>query len=365
MRPSNIRCQQSEQGVELAILGEITSYTAQDIISALAFFKDQPVIITMMSGGGDAFASLGLYDYMRDKDVTVRVYGIAASGAAIISAGARRTEMAAGAFLMIHNAYSVVEGQGEDVLASINERQVDIFSARTGMRKDKVKKMLEAETFLTAQQAKDMGFADAVFDPLKVAASLDKMQPMEDIMKATPEVVEATPADVVVETPVEEPQPEAEAEAVEAETEEVIELEVPVSITEAVQAAVRGHVKAKVNIAAKYGEVVAALTDEVRALRAQLDEANAAVEAAEAKAVDSEADAAKVIEAEAKAAEAARQVEALKATPLEQPVVSDAQPTAVVPGAPVRPGMNPATAHAERMAQTLERLDRKIGINKN
>lgn len=362
MRPSNIRCQQSEQGVELAILGEITSYTAQDIISALAFFKDQPVIITMMSGGGDAFASLGLYDYMRDKDVTVRVYGIAASGAAIISAGARRTEMAAGAFLMIHNAYSVVEGQGEDVLASINERQVDIFSARTGMRKDKVKKMLEAETFLTAQQAKDMGFADAVFDPLKVAASLDKMQPMEDIMKATPEVVETSTAEVVVETPVEEPTDPQPEEVV--ETEEV-ELDIPVSVSEAIQAGLKGRIKAKVNISAKYGEVVAALTDEVRALRAQLDEANAAVEAAEAKAVDSEADAAKVVEAEAKAAEAARQVEALKATPLEQPVVSDAQPAAVVPGAPVRPGMNPATAHAERMAQTLERLDRKIGLNKN
>ena len=352
MRPSNIRCQQSEQGVELAILGEITSYTAQDIISALAFFKDQPVIITMMSGGGDAFASLGLYDYMRDKDVTVRVYGIAASGAAIISAGARRTEMAAGAFLMIHNAYSVVEGQGEDVLASINERQVDIFSARTGMRKDKVKKMLEAETFLTAQQAKDMGFADAVFDPLKVAASLDKMQPMEEIMKATPEVVEETP----VADPVDEQQPEAE---------EVVELEVPVSITEAVQAAVRGHVKAKVNIAAKYGEIVAALTDEVRALRAQLDEANAAVEAAETKVAEAEVDSAKVAEAEAKAAEAVQQVEALKATPLEQPVVSDAQPAAVVPGAPMKPAMTTANAHAERMAQTLERLDRKIGINKN
>jgi ATP-dependent protease ClpP protease subunit len=359
MRPSNIRCQQSEQGVELAILGEITSYTAQDIISALAFFKDQPVIITMMSGGGDAFASLGLYDYMRDKDVTVRVYGIAASGAAIISAGARRTEMAAGAFLMIHNAYSVVEGQGEDVLASINERQVDIFSARTGMRKEKVKKMLEAETFLTAQQAKDMGFADAVFDPLKVAASLDKMQPMEEIMKATPEVVEPTP-EVVEETPVADPVDEQQPEA-----EEVVELEVPVSITEAVQAAVRGHVKAKVNIAAKYGEIVAALTDEVRALRAQLDEANAAVEAAETKVAEAEVDSAKVAEAEAKAADAVQQVEALKATPLEQPVVSDAQPAAVVPGAPMKPAMTTANAHAERMAQTLERLDRKIGINKN
>jgi hypothetical protein len=260
---------------------------------------------------------------------------------------------------MIHNAYSVVEGQGEDVLASINERQVDIFSARTGMRKEKVKKMLEAETFLTAQQAKDMGFADAVFDPLKVAASLDKMQPMEEIMKATPEVVEPTP-EVVEETPVADPVDEQQPEA-----EEVVELEVPVSITEAVQAAVRGHVKAKVNIAAKYGEIVAALTDEVRALRAQLDEANAAVEAAETKVAEAEVDSAKVAEAEAKAAEAVQQVEALKATPLEQPVVSDAQPAAVVPGAPMKPAMTAANAHAERMAQTLERLDRRIGINKN
>jgi ATP-dependent protease ClpP protease subunit len=357
MRPSNIRCQQSADGVELAILGEITSYTAQDIISALAFFKDKPVTITMMSGGGDAFASLGIYDYMKDKDVTVRVYGIAASGAAIISAGARRTEMAAGAFLMIHNAYSVVEGQGDDVLERINERQVDIFSARTGMRKDKVKKMLDEETFLSAQEAKDMGFADAVFDPLKVAASLDKMQPMEEIMKATDEVVEAAP--VVVETPAADPGDE------QPEKEETVEVEVPVTAIEAMQAAVRGHLKARVNVAAKYGEVVAALTDEVRALRAQLDEANAAVEAAEAKVAEAEVDSAKVAEAEAKAAEAAQQVEALKATPLEQPVVSDAQPTAVVPGAPVKPTMNPATAHAERMAQTLDRLDRKIGIKKN
>jgi ATP-dependent protease ClpP protease subunit len=148
MRPSNIRCQQSEQGVELAILGEITSSTAEQIIAAVNFFRDQPVTITVMSGGGDAFASLGLYDFLKGKDVTVRIYGIAASGAAIISAAARTTEMAAGAFLMIHNAYSVIDGQGEDVLESINERQVELFVAKTGMRKDKVKKMLEDETFL-------------------------------------------------------------------------------------------------------------------------------------------------------------------------------------------------------------------------
>ena len=358
MRPSNIRCQQSEQGVELAILGEITSYTAADIIAALNFFRDRPATITMMSGGGDAFASLGIYDFIKNRDVTVRIYGIAASGAAIVAAGAKNTEMAAGAFLMIHNAYSVVDGEGDDVLASINERQVDIFSARTGMRKDKVKKMLEAETFLSAQEAKDMGFADVVFDPMKMAASLNTMKTMEEVMQtATEEVVETTITEQVVETPTTDPGDE--------QPEEIIEVEVPLSVTDAVQAAVRGHIKAKVSVAAKYGEIVASLTQEVKALRAQLDEANAAVEAAEAKATEAGADAAKVAEAEAKAAQAVQQVEALKATPLEQPVVSDAQPTAVVPGAPVKPTMNPATAHAERMAQTLDRLDRKIGIKKN
>jgi len=358
MRPSNIRCQQSEQGVELAILGEITSGTAEQIIAAVNFFRDQPVTITVMSGGGDAFASLGLYDFLKGKDVTVRIYGIAASGAAIISAAARQTEMAAGAFLMIHNAYSVIDGQGEDVLESINERQVELFVAKTGMRKDKVKKMLEDETFLSAQEAYDMGFADKVFDPLKMAAQLNNMKPMEEVMSqpATEEVVVAEEvAEVVAAADPGDEQPEKEE----------VEVEVPVTAVEAVQAALRGHLKAKVNVSARYGAIVAELTSEVKSLRAQLDEANAAVEAAEAKAAGAEQAQEAAAAAEAAAQEAQAQVEQLKATPLEEPIKSDAAPTAVVPGAPVKPTMSPATAHAQRMAQTLDRLDRKLGIKKD
>lgn len=355
MRPSNIRCQQTDQGLELAILGEITSSTAEQIIAAANFFRDQPITITVMSGGGDAFASLGLHDYLKSRDVTVRIYGIAASGAAIISAAAKRTEMAAGAFLMIHNAYSLMEGQGEDVLASINERQVAVFAAKTGKRKEKIKEMLDAETFLSAQEAYDMGFADAVFDPLKMAASLSNMKTMDELMK---------PADPGDEQP-EKEQPTPEAEVVtETETEEV-EVEVPVTAVEAVQAAVRGHVKAKVNVAAKYGAIVAQLTSELKSLRAQLDEANAAVEAAEAKAAEGEAAKAAAATAEAAAKEAQAQVEALKATPLEEPVKSDAQPTSVVPAAAPVPTMNKVTEHAQKMARTLDRLDRKLGFKKD
>ena len=357
MRPSNIRCQQSEQGVELAILGEITSSTAEQIIAAVNYFRDEPITITVMSGGGDAFASLGLYDFLKGKDVTVRIYGIAASGAAIISAAARTTEMAAGAFLMIHNAYSVIDGQGEDVLESINERQVELFAAKSGMRKDKVKKMLEDETFLSAQEAYDMGFADRVFDPLKMAAQLNTMKPMEEVMtQPAAEVVEAEveTAEVVTADPGDE-QPEKEE----------VEVDIPVSAIEAVQAAVRGHLKAKVNVSARYGAIVAELTSELKSLRTQLDEANAAVEAAEVKAAGAEQAQEAAAAAEAAAQQAQAEVEQLKATPLEEPVVSNAAPTAVVPGAPVVPTMNPATAHAQRMAQTLDRLDRKLGLKKD
>ena len=356
MRPSNIRCQQTDQGLELAILGEITSSTAEQIIAAANFFRDQPITITVMSGGGDAFASLGLHDYLKSRDVTVRIYGIAASGAAIISAAAKRTEMAAGAFLMIHNAYSLMEGQGEDVLESINQRQVDVFASKTGKRKEKIKEMLEAETFLSAQEAYDMGFADAVFDPLKMAASLSNMKTMDELMK---------PADPGDEQP-EKEQPAPEAEVVtEAEPTEEVEVEVPVTAVEAVQAAVRGHVKAKVNVAAKYGAIVAQLTSELKSLRAQLDEANAAVEAAEAKAAEGEAAKAAAEAAQAEAAAAQAQVEALKATPLEEPVKSDAQPTTVVPAAAPVPTMNKVTEHAQKMARTLDRLDRKLGFKKD
>lgn len=355
MRPSNIRCQHSPEGVEMAILGDITSGTAEQIIAALNFFRDQPVTITMMSGGGDAFASLGLYDFLKGKDVTVRIYGIAASGAAIISAAARTVEMAAGAFLMIHNAYSM-DGQGHEVLESINERQVELFASKSGQRKDKIKKMLEAETFLSAQEAKNMGFADKVFDPLKMAAQLNNMKPMEEVVPVpTPEEVKAE--EVAAE---EAAVAETLADPGDEQATEELEVTIPVTAVEAMQAAIRGHITAKVSVVAKYAAIVAELTDEVRTLRAQLDEANAAVEVAEVKATEA---AAEVVQAaEAKAAEAQAQVEAMKAMPLEEPVMSNAQPAAVVPAAPPAPAPTKATTHAERMAKTLDRLDRKLGL---
>jgi ATP-dependent protease ClpP protease subunit len=358
VRSLNIRCSQSAEGVELAILGDITPGTAEEIMRAVSYFPSQPITITMMSGGGDAFSSLGLYDYLKGKDITVRVYGIAASGAAIITAAARRVEMAASAFLMIHNAFGPTEGDGQSVLDSINARQADVFAARTGMSRAKVSKMLEAETFMDASTAKANGFVDAVFDPMKVAASLNTMQSMEEIVKEA-EVPEPV---AVVETPT-DPTPEPAA-AVEDPGDEQVEVEIPITTGEAIKAALAGKFKAKVNISAKYGEVIGQLTDELRSVRASLDEANAQVEALAPKAAEAEAATAQAAEAEAKVAEVVKEVEALKATPIEEPVKSTSDAAAVVPAANA-PKPTKASEAAQAMARSMERMDRVLGITKN
>ena len=359
MRSLNIRCSQSADGVELAILGDITPGTAEEIMRAVSYFPSQPITITMMSGGGDAFSSLGLYDYLKGKDITVRVYGIAASGAAIITAAARRVEMAASAFLMIHNAFGPTDGDGQSVLDSINARQADVFAARTGMSRAKVSKMLEAETFMDASTAKANGFVDAVFDPMKVAASLNTMQSMEDIMKEA-----EVPEPAVVETPT-DPTPEAVTEpATEDLGDEQVEVEIPITTGEAIKAALAGKFKAKVNISATYGKVIGELTDELRTVRASLDEANAQVEALAPKAAEAEAATAKAAEAEAKVAEVVKEVETLKATPIEEPVKPTSDANGVVP-AGTAPKPTKASETAQAMARSMERLDRVLGIQKN
>jgi hypothetical protein len=126
----------------------------------------------------------------------------------------------------------------------------------------------------------------------------------------------------------------------------------------------KGRIKAKVNVAAKYGEIVAGLLAENKAMKAQLDEANAAVEALQPAAAEAEAAKATAAEATAKVAEVVAEVEALKATPIEPAVVSNAAPTGVVPAGEQKPATE-VSARAQGMAKSLDRLDRAIGNRKN
>lgn len=339
---SNIKALRTGEGVSLAVYGDITQDTATGLLSAFDFFRGTPITLSVYSGGGDVFAAIGIRNRMAELDVTARVYGIAASGAAFLLTGAKRVEMTPFSSIMIHSAYKV-DALGNRVYdedtEAIDEMQVEMFAGKTGKRKDTVRKWVSKEdTFFGTDEAIEAGLADAIYQPERMAASLTNYQPMEDVMKeAAPEAPEVAPEQPKDATEAQATS-EATAQAAEAvtEPEETVEVEIPVTAADAIQAAFKGKFVAKVNIAAKYGDMVAQLVTEVQTLKAQLDEANAQVEALAPQAEAAAAAEAKAAEAAAKAAEVTAEVEKLKATPIEEPVKVEAAADVVKPAAEVK-----------------------------
>ncbi len=334
VRSLDIRCQQGPEGVDLAIFGDITFDKGTEILTALNYFKGQPITLSVYSGGGDVFASMGIRDRIAQENVTARVYGIAASGAAIILTGAKRVEMTPYSSLMIHKAYKE-DDNGERTYNKdtdrFNAQQVELFAKRTGKRRDVVEKWLaQGDTFFSAEEAIAAGLADGIYEADAMAASLNTMKPMSEVIKEA-EVPEVP----VVETPAAEV---PKTSAVEDPGDEQVEVEIPMTTGEAVKAAISGKHMAKINVNAQASQMLAAMVTENKTLRAQLDEANAQVEALAPKAAEAEAATAKAEAAEAKVEEVVKQVETLKATPIEEAVKSTADATGVVPKEVSAPG---------------------------
>ncbi len=135
--------------------------------------------IRISSPGGDCFAGAAIFDIIAGSStrVTSIVDGIAASmGSYVFMVGHRRI-VGAGSQLMIHDPSAAVGGGAEDLkrgaalLESIRRRMAEVYSKRTGLPEDTIRKMMEAETWMDADEAIRLGFAAEKGADLKVAAS--------------------------------------------------------------------------------------------------------------------------------------------------------------------------------------------------
>lgn len=170
-------------------------------ISAKQFiddFKKIPaeakVALRINSPGGDVFDSLAIHNVIKRHagEVNGTVDGIAASGASIIAMAAKRLEMPENSFLMIHNSSGLAVGNADDmreladVLDKIDTALVSTYVTRTGQSEKKIQQMLADETWLTAKEAVDLGFADEVTNAVKIAASanLDRFKNLPQPLKA-------------------------------------------------------------------------------------------------------------------------------------------------------------------------------------
>lgn len=124
--------------------------------------------VAINSVGGDVFAGISIYNSLVQYSgrVTVRVDGLAASIASIIAMAGDKIIMSPGSEMMIHKPWTLAIGDSEElqknieILDKIQESLVSIYTARTGLTKEEIVTMLEAETWMTADEAVEKGFAD-------------------------------------------------------------------------------------------------------------------------------------------------------------------------------------------------------------
>jgi ATP-dependent protease ClpP protease subunit len=145
--------------------------SAKDVIDALEDAKDaKELTIRVNSPGGAYYEAKAIYATLRAHPAhkTVHVDGLAASAATFIAMAADRIVTAPEATWMIHNAQGLAVGDANamreiaDLLDMESGNIAAIYAKRTGQTVEDLRAWMDAETFMTAQEAKERGFTDAI-----------------------------------------------------------------------------------------------------------------------------------------------------------------------------------------------------------
>ncbi|VVM55011.1 head maturation protease, ClpP-related [Pseudomonas fluorescens] len=175
----------TERVIEVFVYGEIGAWgiTANQFVQDLRAMDDgvSPVVAAFNSIGGDLFDGLAMHNALSrlGERCTGRIDALAASAASVAVCGAHRVVIAANAMLMIHNPYTYTGGSAEDfrrvadVLDQTLEAIIAAYKAKAPDIDDaELRRMVDAETWLTANEAVALGLADEVGDGVKVKACL-------------------------------------------------------------------------------------------------------------------------------------------------------------------------------------------------
>jgi len=142
--------------------------------------SSRAVTVRINSQGGSVTEAQAMFNLLRrhaaKAPVTVEVDGVAASAASYIAMAGDRINMAENALMMIHRVRTTITANVDELQKEIEIVQKfdkileDTYAARTGLPVEDIRAMLAAETWLTAQEAVDKGFANSIGQALQVAA---------------------------------------------------------------------------------------------------------------------------------------------------------------------------------------------------
>ena len=137
------------------------------------------ITVWINSPGGDCVAAAQIYNMLMDYkgNVTVKIDGIAASAASVIAMAGNKGLMSPVSMLMIHNPMTVAMGDSAEMqkaiemLSEVKESIMNAYEIKTGMSRAKISHLMDAETWMNANKAVELGFADDI---------LNRDEPMEE-----------------------------------------------------------------------------------------------------------------------------------------------------------------------------------------
>lgn len=139
-------------------------------------FKDEllggsgNITVWINSPGGDVFAAAQIYNMLMDYTgkVTVKIDGLAASAASVIAMAGGDVYMTPVSMLMIHNPSTIAIGDSEEMLRAkalldeVKESIINAYELKSGLSRAKLSHLMDAETWMNAHKAVELGFADKI-----------------------------------------------------------------------------------------------------------------------------------------------------------------------------------------------------------
>ena len=161
--------------------GEISDETwwGDEITPAMfksELFSDKgDITIWLNSPGGDCIAASQIYSMLMDypHNVTVKIDGIAASAASVIAMAGTKVLMAPTALMMVHNPLTIAIGDTDEMqkaismLDEVKESIINAYQVKTNQSRAKISHWMDAETWMNANKAIELGFADGVLEDSK------------------------------------------------------------------------------------------------------------------------------------------------------------------------------------------------------
>ena len=182
--------QTTTNSADIYIYGDIYDSWWDDESNSAISLKDKllelgdisEINLHINSLGGDVFEGLAMFNLLKQHKATVKVYvdGVAASIASVIAMAGDKIYMPKNSMMMIHNCWTWSSGNSKefrklaDDLDKIMEASIESYMAKINITKEELKELLDNESWLTAQECFDMGFADELLpisDDIEQSAS--------------------------------------------------------------------------------------------------------------------------------------------------------------------------------------------------